>query len=438
MPSPPKPWEVNNSNGTAVVTSPTAAASLATSNVPDVPARSSALTDSSFATPARPASYGTTGYGSTAYGSTGYGSTGGYGSMGGYGSTGYGSMGGYGSTGYGMNSYNRYGSSYGGYGSSMGGYGSSYGGYGGGYGMNRYGGGGFGRMGGPGGPDEMGLTQRMEMGTRPAFEVVENIVGSFGGFAQMLESTFMATHSSFMAMVGVAEQLGFLKNYLGQVFSILALYRFVRKIIDKVTGRTPVGKPLEMNVMEFQNFENKVASAASGPKMSRKPLIIFLLMVVGLPYMMHKLIKLISATQQKQMALQGVVPGAAPGSAAAAAIDPSKLEFARAMYDFTSESQMELNLKKGDIVAIISKVDPTTNATSQWWRGRLRDGTMGMFPANYVEIIQKGGPAANNDAVNDAVNDANAALNEKVPATPAIAASPTPEPATTAPATKLV
>ncbi|KAL9540027.1 hypothetical protein MBANPS3_009918 [Mucor bainieri] len=453
MPSPPKPWEVNNSNGSAVVTSPTAAASLATSNAPDVPARSSALADSSIATPARPASYGTTGYGSTAYGSTGYGSTGGYGSMGGYGSTGYG--GGYGSTGYGMNSYNRYGSSYGGYGSSMGGYGSSYGGYGGygssmgGYGMNRYGaGGGFGRMGGPGGPDDMGLTQRMEMGTRPAFEVVENIVGSFGGFAQMLESTFMATHSSFMAMVGVAEQLGFLKNYLGQVFSILALYRFVRKIMDKVTGRAPVGKPLEMNVMEFQNFENKMASAASGPKMSRKPLIIFLLMVVGLPYMMHKLIKLISATQQKQMALQGVVPGAAPGSTAAA-IDPSKLEFARAMYDFASESQMELNLKKGDIVAIISKVDPTTNATSQWWRGRLRDGTMGMFPANYVEIIQKGGPAAAAANNNDAVNDAHAALNDKVPATTpaAIAPATSPEsvPATTttttttpAPATKLV
>ncbi|KAI8641062.1 Peroxin 13, N-terminal region-domain-containing protein [Parasitella parasitica] len=422
MPSPPKPWEVNNNNGTAVVTSPAAAVSL-TSSAPDLPARTSTLADaSSITTPARPASYGSTGYGSTGYGSTGYGSTGygstGYGSMGygssGYGSSGYGSMGGYGSTGYGgYGSYGRYGSSYGGYGSSYGG------GYGGGYGMNRYGGGGgFGRMGGPGGPDEMGLTQRMEMGTRPAFEVVENIVGSFGGFAQMLESTFMATHSSFMAMVGVAEQLGFLRNYLGQVFSLLAIYRFVRRIVDKVTGRTPVGKPMEMNLMEFQNFEGKAAS--SGPKMSRKPLIIFFLMVVGLPYMMHKLIKLISATQQKQMALQGV-PGAPNNAAAAATIDPAKLEFARAMYDFTAESQTELNLKKGDIVAIISKVDPTTNATSQWWRGRLREGTMGMFPANYVEIIQKGGPA-NNDAIDDATN----ALKEAAPA--AITTSPETQP----------
>ncbi|CEP15089.1 hypothetical protein [Parasitella parasitica] len=430
MPSPPKPWEVNNNNGAAaVVTSPAAAAAASlTTNAPDVPARSSTATAdiSSMTTPARPASYNTTGYGTMGYGSTGYGSTG-------YGSTGYGSMGGYGSTGYGgYGSYGRYGNSYGGgYGSSYGGYGSGYGslGYGGGYGMNRYGGGGFGRMGGPGGPDEMGLTQRMEMGTRPAFEVVENIVGSFGGFAQMLESTFMATHSSFMAMVGVAEQLGFLKNYLGQVFSLLAIYRFVRRIVDKVTGRAPAAKPMEMNLMEFQNFESKAASR--GPKMSRKPLIIFFLMVVGLPYMMHKLIKLITASQQKQMAVQGV-PGALNNASATAAgagataIDPSKLEFARAMYDFTAESQMELNLKKGDIVAIISKVDPATNATSQWWRGRLRDGTMGMFPANYVEIIQKGGPAASN---NNAVDDAANALKETAPA--AITASPTAETQTT-------
>jgi len=29
------------------------------------------------------------------------------------------------------------------------------------------------------------------------FQIIESIVGAFSGFAQMLESTFMATHSSF-------------------------------------------------------------------------------------------------------------------------------------------------------------------------------------------------------------------------------------------------
>ncbi|SAM05295.1 hypothetical protein [Absidia glauca] len=395
MPSPPKPWEVNNGTATAAATNPVtspsgaiAATNSTASATPPIPDRSSAT---SMTTMNRPGAYGTTGYGTTGYGTTGYG--------GGYGTTGYGSTG-YGSTGYGMggygSSYGGYGSSYGGMGSryGMGGYGSSYGmgGYGGMYGgmggYNRYGGQMGGMYGGMGDPNEPGLSQQMEMGTRATFQVIEQIVGAFGGFAQMLDSTFMATHSSFMAMVGVAEQLGHLKSYLGQVFSIFALYRLVKKVFNKVTGRTEPGNPMEMNLSEFQQFEQ----AAAQPKMSKKPLWIFLAMVVGIPYLMHKLIQRISSNQQLQQQQMMQQQGGLPDQQ----IDPSKLEFARATYDFVAESPMELNLKKGDIVAILSKTDPNTNATSQWWRGRLRDGTMGMFPANYVEIVQKGpaGPDA--------------------------------------------
>ncbi|KAI9318442.1 Peroxin 13, N-terminal region-domain-containing protein [Dichotomocladium elegans] len=310
-------------------------------------------------------------------GATSYGS-----SYGGYGN----SYGGYGS-GYG-NSYTRYG---GGYGSTYGTYGGSYGGYGGGYGSyNRfgsgmYGGGGvYGNRIGPEG--EMGLTQRMEMGTRPAFEVIEQIVGAFGGFAQMLDSTFMATHSSFMAIVGMAEQLGYLRSYLGQVFSVFALYRLARKMINKALGRVEPGRPGEMNFMEFQHYESKLASK---PKMSRKPIMIFLFMVVGLPYLMHKLIQVITAKQQEQMKLQQQQQN----PMMMGKVDPAKLEFARATYDFTAENPNELTMKKGDIVAILSKNDAVTNQPSQWWRGRLRDGRMGMFPANYVEIVQKAPPS---------------------------------------------
>ncbi|KAI8341125.1 Peroxin 13, N-terminal region-domain-containing protein [Chlamydoabsidia padenii] len=397
MPSPPKPWEVNNGTATTnTVTSPSSAIAATTTpsstgTTPPIPDRSSST---SMTTMNRPGAYGTTGYGTTGYGTTGYGTTG-YGTTG-YGTTGYGT--GYGTTGYGMGGY---GSSYGGYGSSYGGMASRYGGYGGygsSYGMGGMGGmyggmGGYNRfgnqMGGMYGPEEPGLTQQMEMGTRATFQVIEQIVGAFGGFAQMLDSTFMATHSSFMAMVGVAEQLGHLKSYLGQVFSIFALYRLVKRVFNKITGRTEPAA-MEMNLAEFQQFEQ----AAAQPKMSRKPLWVFLAMVVGIPYLMHKLIQRISSNQQLQqqqmMQQQGILPGQQEQQ-----IDPSKLEFARATYDFTAESPMELNLKKGDIVAILSKTDPNTNATSQWWRGRLRDGTMGMFPANYVEIVQKGpaGPA---------------------------------------------
>ncbi|CAO3629428.1 unnamed protein product [Cunninghamella blakesleeana] len=401
MPSPPKPWEVNGGGNTTTasstpITTPSAAITTSTTDSPpSVPdcTNSTAMTGAN-----RPGAYGTSGYGS-GYGTTGYGGMNSYGglgsSYGGYGS----SYGGYGSSygGYGS-SYGGYGSSYGGYGSryGMGGYGSyggmsGYGGYGGmgGYGYNRFGNR-MGGMGGMGGPEGPGLSERMEMSTRSTFEVIEQIVGAFGGIAQMLDSTFMATHSSFMAMVGVAEQLGHLKSYLGSVFSIFALYRLAKKVFNKITGRVEPGKPMEMNFGEFQQFDQ----VASAPKMSKKPLVFFLMMIVGIPYLMHKLIQRL-ANNQQHLQQQGMqqIPGA-PNNMNE--IDPSKLEFARATYDFAGESPMELSMKKGDIVAIISKVDPATGATSQWWNGRLRNGTMGMFPANYVEIIQKG-PADNNN-----------------------------------------
>jgi hypothetical protein len=64
-----------------------------------------------------------------------------------------------------------------------------YGGYGGGYG---------GMPGMPQNPnDPNSLTNRFNNSTAATFQMLEGIVMAFGGFAQMLESTYMATHSSF-------------------------------------------------------------------------------------------------------------------------------------------------------------------------------------------------------------------------------------------------
>jgi len=91
-------------------------------------------------------------------------------------------------------------SRFGGMGSSMyggmGGLGGMYGGMGG------YGGGMYGGMGGMGGMqgdpnDPNSLTNSFSQSTQATFQIIESIVGAFGGFAQMLESTYMATHSSF-------------------------------------------------------------------------------------------------------------------------------------------------------------------------------------------------------------------------------------------------
>lgn len=74
-------------------------------------------------------------------------------------------------------------------------------------------------------PNSVG--QRMESGTQATFQLLESIVGTFGGFAQMLESTFMATHSSFYAMLvsGVSLPSANLMEYEGSGRAIRAFKR---------------------------------------------------------------------------------------------------------------------------------------------------------------------------------------------------------------------
>jgi peroxin-13 len=102
--------------------------------------------------------------------------------------------------GTGMGGYGAYSSPYSRLGSSMygGGYGSMYG-MGGMGGMGGMYGGMGGMYGGPGmmGGDPNSLTNTFSQSTQATFQIIESIVGAFGGFAQMLESTYMATQSSF-------------------------------------------------------------------------------------------------------------------------------------------------------------------------------------------------------------------------------------------------
>lgn len=318
-------------------------------------------------------------YGST-YGSS-YGSP--YSRMGGMGS--YGSMGGYG----GMGSYG----SMGGYGGMGGGYGSM-GGYG--MGMNGMNGMGMNGMGMNGMPQDISLTQRMESGTQATFELISSIVGAFGGFAQMLESTFMATHSSFFAMVGVADQFAHLRNYLGQVLSIFAMARWLKNLALKATGRTPT---IELDPREFKDFQGKSVNGGNGGKArpSKRPLIVFFLAVIGLPYLMSKLVRLITQRQEERLKLEqqqlngqgqslgGILPGQQGGGMISSvngdAIDPSKLSFVRSLYAYPAADPLELSLQPNDIVAVLSKHDPKTGMESPWWRGRTRDGRIGWFPS---------------------------------------------------------
>lgn len=341
----------------------------------------------------------------------------------------------YASNRYGASPYSGYGS-YGNYSSPytspysrLGAMGNSmYGGYGGGYG-SMYGGMG-GMYGGMGQPGMMGgdpndpnsLTNSMSHSTQATFQMIESLVGAFGGFAQMLESTYMATHSSFFAMVSVAEQFSNLRNTLGSILGIFTLLRWMRTLIAKITGRPPPADATALTPSAFASFQGLSAPSPSNPNgvptPSRKPFVIFLLAVFGLPYLMTKLIRSLAKSaeeerqQQQQQQNHPFGPVLGPDGQPLPdqgypphqqqPIDPSKLDFCRVLYDYPPSSSppppgsegVDLNVKKGDLVAVLSKTDPLGNQ-SEWWRCRARDGRMGYLPGVYLEIVQRRPQAAN-------------------------------------------
>ncbi|CCH41431.1 Peroxisomal membrane protein PAS20 [Wickerhamomyces ciferrii] len=376
----PKPWEASAGTSAAVASgqsnelpqssTTSASTNTSTSSEPSIPERPTSLTSSMTST--SPYSYGDSyGLGS---GMGGYGSSySGLGGMGGYGS--YGGLGGMGGLG-------SYGSRYGGMGSMYGGGYGGYGGYGGGYGG--YGSGGmYGQNPGANGPG--GFAES----TQATFQLIESIIGAFGGFAQMLEATYMATHSSFFTMISVAEQFGHLKNALGSFLGIFALIKYAKKLLAKITGRQ---LNIKIDANEFQKFEAKKISNSdpnkSTKRISFKPLLIFLVMAIGTPWALKKLITHLAS--QKNLPLPGGYPNGPGGQLnGQTPTDLSSIEFGRALYNFVPENKdVELEMKDGDLVAILSKTDPM-GKPSQWWRVRSRNGKTGYIPSNYIEIIKR-------------------------------------------------
>ncbi|KAK5058728.1 hypothetical protein LTR84_010992 [Exophiala bonariae] len=301
--------------------------------------------------------------------------------------------------------YSRFGGGgmYGGMGGGMGGmYGGGYGGYGNSmYGNSMYGGGygGFpGMPGDPNNPNNQSLTQTWNQSTAATFQIMEGIVGAFGGFAQMLESAYMTTHSSFFAMVSMAEQLGNLRQTLGSVLGIYTLLRWIRTLVAKLTGRPPPADATALTPANFSSFLSGGTAPTTLPdgspaptRPSKKPFIMFALAVFGLPYLMTKMIRALARSQEEEMRRQeqmALSSGAVNGEQGP--IDYQNLAFCRVLYDYNPAANsggMDLAVKKGDFVAVLSKTDPMGNA-SEWWRCRARDGKQGYLPSPYLEAVQ--------------------------------------------------
>ncbi|KAI0000700.1 Peroxin 13, N-terminal region-domain-containing protein [Russula compacta] len=284
------------------------------------------------------------------------------GSLGGYGGYGYG--------GYGMNGM--YPGAYGGMGMGMGSMGM------------------YGQPGMPYDPANPSVTQALESTTATTFALLHSVVQTFAGLAQMLESTFVATHSSFFALAGVVDQFAQLRNALGSVLGLFGLVRWLR---DLLTGRRRNTSEMRSEFREFLNGRPVQGPAARPPNASKKPLVFFFLAFLGIPYAMHKLVKILAERGGG---------GVMPNGQVLPPLDPSQLAFARTAYAFQASTPSELNLQENEIVAVMGKLDPSTGmevdprmeVETDWWKGRTREGREGWFPRKFVEVLERKAPEA--------------------------------------------
>lgn len=228
-------------------------------------------------------------------------------------------------------------------------------------------------------------------------------------------------------MISVAEQFGSLRTTLGNLLGIYTLTRWIRTLLARLTGRPPPADATSLTPANFFAFSGAGNAGIpkdpnAPPKPSKKPFFVFLLAVFGLPYLMGKLIKALARSQeealareQQQLALANgqpveIGPDGQPlphqqntNGAVGGGLDPSKLDFCRVLFDFpppeavangSFNSDLDLQVKKGDLVAVLDKSDPTAEGGSggkegSWWRCRARDGRMGWLPGVYLETIQR-------------------------------------------------
>ena len=206
-------------------------------------------------------------------------------------------------------------------------------------------------------------------------------------------------------MISVAEQFTNLRDTLGSILGIFTLLRWARTLLAKITGRPPPADATALTPSAFAAFQGQPALLPDGrpapPRPSKKPFLFFILAAFGLPYLMGKLIRALAKSQDEaaQRQQQGLLLG--PDGRVLAPeqqnqpLDPSQLDFCRLLYDYVPEASggtatpgIDLEVKKGDLVAVLSKSDPMGNP-SEWWRCRSRDGRVGYLPSPYLEIIQR-------------------------------------------------
>ncbi|CAK8679672.1 unnamed protein product [Clavelina lepadiformis] len=258
--------------------------------------------------------------------------------------------------------------------------GLGYGGYGGTYGIGgyggMYGGGMYGSSGMYGSPyrnysslnNAGSFTQQAEESTRQAFQSVESIVRAFSSVSAMLESTFGAVYSSFRAVLDVADHFSRVKATFTDILSSIAVFRLFRYLYRRAMAALGVHPCDEA----WESIKPTSAAAKPSTPSEKKswPIMLFVAVVLGGPYLIWKLLKGMSSQK--------------PDASTWMNGDGDHV-IARAEFDFQSENDEELSFRAGDRL-ILAPRDQQPHVRG-WLLGTADGKKPGYVPANHVKVL---------------------------------------------------
>ena len=148
-----------------------------------------------------------------------------------------------------------------------------------------------------------------EESSRQAFQSIESIVQAFGSVSMMLESTYYAVHSSFKAVIGVADHFSRLRQHLAQILSTLAIIRTLKWIIRRILHLMGIRRIDDMSQSEERawtqassqsptidtNFTGDPAEIYSRGR-SSWPIVIFFGVIFGTPWLIWRLLSTITGS----------------------------------------------------------------------------------------------------------------------------------------------
>lgn len=204
------------------------------------------------------------------------------------------------------------------------------------------------------------------------FQSIQSIVQAFSSISMMLESTYMAVHSSFRAVMDVAEHFVRLKDSLSGVMSLVNIFNtikwFFRRILymlnmvsedqiwsDSLTKASAIIEKKQQSILEH------------GRSQSSWPMLMFLGVAIGAPYMIYQLQK--------------------PAPTSSKWLTQEDCHYiGEALYDFSTTQENEIPLRAGQKVIIAPKEQQPR--VTDWLLATTDGKKAGLIPMNYVKIVK--------------------------------------------------